>query len=110
MTMRGVVTIACRIRHLHRGVRLDRMWPCPMSRACSRRLNKATRKRWPSCCRWELCRLATRELRGEAAGNSFQPTVLVHEAYLRLIDKNAEPHRAIAGISTRLPQKPCDEF
>jgi RNA polymerase sigma factor (TIGR02999 family) len=40
----------------------------------------------------ELRRLATRELRGEPAGNSFQPTALVHEAYIRLVDQDSEPH------------------
>jgi RNA polymerase sigma factor (TIGR02999 family) len=40
----------------------------------------------------ELRRLAARELCGEAAGNTLQPTALVHEAYLRLVDQNAEPH------------------
>jgi RNA polymerase sigma-70 factor (ECF subfamily) len=34
----------------------------------------------------ELRRLAARYLRRESAGNTLQPTALVHEAYLRLID------------------------
>ena len=33
----------------------------------------------------ELRELATSKLRNEAAGNTLQPTALVHEAYLRLI-------------------------
>jgi len=40
----------------------------------------------------ELRRLAARELRGEPAGNSLQPTALVHEAYIRLVDQDSEPH------------------
>jgi len=35
----------------------------------------------------ELRRIAARQLRGERAGHSVQPTVLVHEAYLRLVDQ-----------------------
>jgi len=35
----------------------------------------------------ELRRIAARQLRGERAGHSFQPTILVHEAYLRLVDQ-----------------------
>jgi RNA polymerase sigma factor (TIGR02999 family) len=34
----------------------------------------------------DLRRLARGHLRGEAAGHSLQPTLLVHEAYLRLVD------------------------
>jgi len=39
----------------------------------------------------ELRRLAARELRGDASGNSVQPTALVHEAYVRLVDQDNEP-------------------
>ncbi len=35
----------------------------------------------------ELRRLATHRLRGEAAGQTLQPTALVHEAYVRLVDQ-----------------------
>jgi RNA polymerase sigma factor (TIGR02999 family) len=35
----------------------------------------------------ELRRIAARQLRGERAGHSLQPTALVHEAYLRLVDQ-----------------------
>jgi RNA polymerase sigma factor (TIGR02999 family) len=35
----------------------------------------------------ELKRLATRYLRRESAGHTLQPTALVHEAYLRLVDQ-----------------------
>lgn len=34
----------------------------------------------------ELRQLAGRQLRGERAGHTLQPTALVHEAYLRLVD------------------------
>jgi RNA polymerase sigma factor (TIGR02999 family) len=36
---------------------------------------------------YELRRMADHYLRGEDAGHSLQPTALVHEAYLRLIDQ-----------------------
>ncbi len=39
----------------------------------------------------ELRRLAARELRGDPAGDSLQPTALVHEAYVRLVDQSTEP-------------------
>ena len=35
----------------------------------------------------ELRRMADSHLRGENAGHSLQPTALIHEAYLRLIDQ-----------------------
>ena len=35
----------------------------------------------------ELRRIARRELRRERAGHTLQPTALVHEAYLRLVDQ-----------------------
>src|SRR5262249_19600607 len=35
----------------------------------------------------ELRRMADYYLRGEQSGHSLQPTALVHEAYLRLIDQ-----------------------
>ena len=35
----------------------------------------------------ELRRIATRQLRRERAGHTLQPTALVHEVYLRLIDQ-----------------------
>ena len=39
----------------------------------------------------ELRRLAARELRRESAGHTLQPTALVHEAYVRLVDQQNEP-------------------
>src|SRR5512137_919716 len=35
----------------------------------------------------ELRRLAAHKMAGEAAGQTLQPTALVHEAYLRLVSK-----------------------
>jgi len=35
----------------------------------------------------ELRRVATRQLRGERADHTLQPTALVHEAYIRLVDQ-----------------------
>lgn len=35
----------------------------------------------------ELRRLARQRMSGESAGNTLQPTALVHEAYLRLVDQ-----------------------
>lgn len=35
----------------------------------------------------ELRRIAARQLRREAAGHTLQPTALVHEVYLRLVDQ-----------------------
>lgn len=39
----------------------------------------------------ELRRLAAEELRGDGAALSLQPTALVHEAYLRLVDQDSDP-------------------
>lgn len=36
----------------------------------------------------ELRGIATRQLRGERAGHTLQPTALVHEVYLRLVDQH----------------------
>lgn len=35
----------------------------------------------------ELRRMAARQLRGERAGHTLQPTALVHEVYLRIVDQ-----------------------
>jgi len=37
----------------------------------------------------ELKRIAARQFRGQAAGHTLQPTILVHEAFLRLVGKGA---------------------
>ena len=39
----------------------------------------------------DLRRMAARELQGERSGHTLQPTALVHEAYLRLVDQSNEP-------------------
>jgi RNA polymerase sigma factor (TIGR02999 family) len=39
----------------------------------------------------ELRRLAAARLAGEAAGHTLGPTALVHEAYLRLVDRDEPP-------------------
>src|SRR5262249_32278609 len=38
----------------------------------------------------ELRKLAARKLAGEKAGQTLQPTALVHEAYLRLVGSQSE--------------------
>jgi RNA polymerase sigma factor (TIGR02999 family) len=40
----------------------------------------------------ELRRLAAQKMAREAAGQTLQPTALVHEAYLRLVDADQAPH------------------
>ena len=40
----------------------------------------------------ELRQLAAQNLAQEQAGQTLQPTALVHEAYLRLVGKADEPH------------------
>src|SRR5262245_26018412 len=40
----------------------------------------------------ELRRLAAQKLAQEKPGQTLQPTALVHEAYLRLVDADAAPH------------------
>src|SRR5712691_2902984 len=38
----------------------------------------------------ELRQLATRKMAGESPGQTLQPTALVHEAWLRLVDKDGQ--------------------
>jgi RNA polymerase sigma factor (TIGR02999 family) len=45
----------------------------------------------------DLKRLAERQLRREPSGNTLQPTALVHEAWLRLVDQNSEPRWSHRG-------------
>ena len=40
----------------------------------------------------ELRRLAAQKLNREAPGQTLSPTALVHEAYVRLVDNDTEPH------------------
>lgn len=39
----------------------------------------------------ELRKLAAQRLAQESSGNTLQPTALVHEAYIRLVDQNVQP-------------------
>ncbi|HEY6328887.1 MAG TPA: sigma-70 family RNA polymerase sigma factor [Blastocatellia bacterium] len=53
----------------------------------------------------ELRRLAVSHLRREAQWNTMQPTALVHEAYIKLVDQQSTTWRARAqfyGLATRL--------
>jgi ECF sigma factor len=56
-----------------------------------------------------LRRIAAQQLQKERAGHTLQPTALVHEAYLELIDvANVDwQHRA---ISSPYPRKSCGTF
>jgi RNA polymerase sigma factor (TIGR02999 family) len=61
----------------------------------------------------ELHRLAVRYMRGERAGHLLQPTALVNEAYMRLIDwKNVEwKNRAhFFGVSAQLMRRILVDF
>ena len=49
----------------------------------------------------ELHRIAQRQMRGERAGHTLQPTVLVNEAYLRLADSNCENRAHFFGAAAR---------
>jgi RNA polymerase sigma factor (TIGR02999 family) len=53
----------------------------------------------------ELCRIAERKLRSERAGHTLQPTALVHEAYVRLLEQNQPDYQNRAqffGIAARV--------
>jgi RNA polymerase sigma factor (TIGR02999 family) len=53
----------------------------------------------------ELRRLAASYLRGESPGHTLQPTALVHEAFIRLIDRSAPDCRnrsQFYGLAARL--------
>jgi RNA polymerase sigma factor (TIGR02999 family) len=50
--------------------------------------NKAALEKLMPAVYKELRRIAARYLRGERSGHTLQPTALVHEAYLRLIDRS----------------------
>ena len=45
----------------------------------------------------ELRQLAAQKLAQETPGQTLQPTALVHEAYLRLVDVEQAPHRNSRG-------------
>ena len=53
----------------------------------------------------ELRKIASGYLRGERAGHTLQPTALIHEAYLRLIDQNFPPWQSrthFFGVAAQL--------
>jgi RNA polymerase sigma factor (TIGR02999 family) len=56
----------------------------------------------------ELRRAAVRELRKERAGHTLQPTALVHELYLRLVDQRRVEWRDRAhflGVASRIMRR-----
>ena len=56
----------------------------------------------------ELRRIATRQIRGERAGHTLQPTALVHEVYLRLVDQRNVDWRNRAhffGVAARVMRR-----
>ncbi|MBI3684544.1 MAG: RNA polymerase subunit sigma-70 [Acidobacteria bacterium] len=50
----------------------------------------------------ELRRLAEGYMRGEPKGHTLQPTALIHEAYLRLVDHARARRTAIQSLSMKL--------
>ena len=55
----------------------------------------------------ELHKLAAARMAKEAAGNTLQPTALLHEAWLRLTENNPEVRFANRAHFSRLRLKPC---
>jgi RNA polymerase sigma factor (TIGR02999 family) len=56
----------------------------------------------------ELRRIAARQLRTERAAHTLQPTVLVHEVYLRLVDQRQVDWRSRAhffGVAARIMRR-----
>ena len=56
----------------------------------------------------ELRRIASRQLRHERAGHTLQPTALVHEAYLRLVDQRSVDWRSRAhffGVAAQVMRR-----
>ena len=56
----------------------------------------------------ELRRIATRQMRGERAGHTLQPTALVHEAFLRLVEQNPDSFQNRAqffGVAAQLMRR-----
>ncbi len=56
----------------------------------------------------ELRRLAASYLRAERAGHTLQPTALVHEAYLRMLEQrelNAENRAQFVGLAARMMRR-----
>jgi RNA polymerase sigma factor (TIGR02999 family) len=56
----------------------------------------------------ELRRIAARQLRGERSNHTLQPTALVHEAYLRLVDQRQLDWRSRAhfyGVAAQIMRR-----
>jgi RNA polymerase sigma factor (TIGR02999 family) len=56
----------------------------------------------------ELRRIASRQLRSERAGHTLQPTALVHEVYLRLVDQRQVDWRSRAhffGVTAQIMRR-----
>jgi RNA polymerase sigma factor (TIGR02999 family) len=56
----------------------------------------------------ELRRIARNQMRGERPGHTLQPTVLVHEAFLRLVDQNRADWRnrsQFFGVAAQLMRR-----
>ena len=59
----------------------------------------------------ELRKLAARKLAREKPGQTLEPTALVHEAYLRLVDAERIPTGGIVGAtSSPPPRRRCGAF
>jgi len=79
-------------------VKISKKWKLPArkikkpSRRCFDRRRRAAATRWttfyPIIYR-ELRQIASRQLAGERADHTLQPTALVHEAYMRLINQHS---------------------
>jgi RNA polymerase sigma-70 factor, ECF subfamily len=56
----------------------------------------------------ELRRIASHQMRGERAGHTLQPTALVHEVFLRLVDQNRDSWQNRAqffGVAAQLMRR-----
>jgi len=56
----------------------------------------------------ELRRIASHQMRGERPGHTLQPTALVHEAFLRLVDQNRDNWKNRAqflGVAAQLMRR-----
>ena len=55
----------------------------------------------------ELSRLASLQMAHDRPGETLNPTVLVHEAYLRLVGEGNRPATITVVTSSRRPPPPC---
>jgi hypothetical protein len=58
----------------------------------------------------ELRKLAARKLAQEKPGQTLEPTALVHEAYLWLVDAEETPTGTVGATSSPPPRRPCAAF